>query len=145
MICLSLQEITCFYFVLFFGLFQTFECQKRSKDTPSFMFCAQRSDKIQTVWWNLTQVHQTCRPGLIKEDLLGEKFAREQISSNNVNTIFFFFSKFFEIIVHLKCIEHFIKHASLMIFDEVFDAFAPALSTNWSQKCYEHWYKLTYH
>ena len=44
------------------------------------------------------------------------------------NTIFFFFSKFFEIMVHLKCIKHFIKHGSLMMFDEMFDAFAPALS-----------------
>ena len=43
------------------------------------------------------------------------------------NTIFFFFSKFFEIMVHLKCIKHFIKHASMMMFDELFDAFAPAL------------------
>ena len=43
------------------------------------------------------------------------------------NTIFFFFSKFFEIMVHLKCFKHFIKHASMMMFDELFDAFAPAL------------------
>ena len=43
------------------------------------------------------------------------------------NTIFFFFSKFFEIVVYLKCIEHFIKHAILMMFDEGFDGFAPAL------------------
>ena len=43
------------------------------------------------------------------------------------NTNFFFFSKFFEIMVHLKYIKHFIKHASLMMFNEVFVAFAPAL------------------
>ena len=47
MVCLSLREMTCFYFVLFFGLFRTFECQKCSKDTASSMFCTQRSDKIQ--------------------------------------------------------------------------------------------------
>ena len=42
---------------------------------------------------------------------------------------FFFFSKFFEIMVHLKFIKHFIKHASLMIFYEVFDAFSSACSS----------------
>ena len=42
------------------------------------------------------------------------------------NTIFFFFSKFFEIMVYLKCLRHFIKHVSLMTFDELFDAFVPA-------------------
>ena len=73
-----------YLFVLIFGLFRTFECQKRSKDTPSFMFFTQRSDKIQIVWWNSTQMHQTCKPGLMKEDLFDEKFAREQTSSNNV-------------------------------------------------------------
>ena len=44
------------------------------------------------------------------------------------NAIFVFFSIFFEIMVHLKCIKHFIKHASLTMFDEVFDAFTPALT-----------------
>ena len=67
----------------------SFECQKRSKDTPSFMFCTQRSDKIQTVWWNSTQMHQTYKSGLIKEDLFDEKFAREQTSSKNYKHDFF--------------------------------------------------------
>ena len=40
---------------------------------------------------------------------------------------FFFFSKFFEIMVYLKCIRHFIKHASLMMFD----AFTPAFIFKW--------------
>ena len=73
-------------------------------------------------------MHQTCKSDLIKEDLFDEKFAREQIHQTASNTIFFFFSTFFEIMVHLKCIKRFIKHPSLMMFDEVFDAFAPALT-----------------
>ena len=50
-----------------------------------------------------------------------------KLQQTTSNTIFFFFSKFFEIMIHLKCIKHFIKHANLMMFDEVFDAFAPSL------------------
>ena len=75
-------------------------------------------------------MHQTCKSSLIKEDLFDEKFAREQTSSNNVKRDFFFFSKFFEITVHLKCIKHFLNHASLIMFDKVFDAFALALRMN---------------
>ena len=85
MVCVSLREKTYFNFVLFFGLFRKFECQKRLKGTPSFMFCTQRSDKIKIVWWNSTQMHQTCKSGLIKEDLFDEKFVGEPTSSNNVN------------------------------------------------------------
>ena len=128
MVCLSLREKTIFYFVLFFGLFRKFECQKRSKGTLSFMFCTQRSDKYKLmkfdsnasnmqiwfdkggfVWWKVCS-----RTNFIKQRQLW---------------YFFFFSKFFEIMVHLKFIKHFIKHASLMIFYEVFDAFSSACSS----------------
>ena len=34
-------------------------------------------------------MHQTCKSGLIKEDLFDEKFVREQTSSNSVKHDFF--------------------------------------------------------
>ena len=68
---------------------------------------------------NLVWYRQIC----LMKSLLENKL-HQTVSSN---TIFFFFSKFFEIMVHLKYIKYFIKRASLMMFDEVFDAFAPAL------------------
>ena len=54
----------------------------------------------------------------------------KKLHQTTSNTIFFFFSKFFKIMVHLKCIKHFIKHASLMMFEEVFDTLAPVFSVN---------------
>ena len=41
------NDLHSFCFV--FELLRTFECQKRLKDTPSFMFCAQRSDEKTNV------------------------------------------------------------------------------------------------
>ena len=42
-----LNDLHSFCFIS--ELFRTFECQKRSKDTPSFMFYAQRSDEKTNV------------------------------------------------------------------------------------------------
>ena len=75
----------------------------------------------------LTQMHQTVKFGLMSAFILMKSLFENKLHQTASKHDFFFFSIFFEIMVHLKCVKRFIKHARFMEFDELFDAFAPAI------------------
>ena len=74
----------------------------------------------------LTQMYQTVKFGLMSAFILMKSLFENKLHQTASKHDFFFFSIFFEIMVHLKCVKRFIKHARFIEFDELFDAFAPA-------------------
>ena len=77
---------------------------------------------------NASNTYQTAKIGLMSRFILMKSLFSNKLHQTQFFSSFCYFSIFNENMVHLKCVKSFIKIASLIDFDESFDAFAPAFS-----------------